>query len=75
RPFGVVRVVLDTPERELFRPRTAPLLWRAGAVLRRTARALEELGRDGALTTMLSNGNAEPPSEHRSAGSGQKNEV
>jgi 4-hydroxy-3-methylbut-2-en-1-yl diphosphate reductase len=53
RPFAVVRVVLDTPERELFRPGTAPLLWRAGAVLRRSARVLQTLGASGALNTML----------------------
>jgi 4-hydroxy-3-methylbut-2-enyl diphosphate reductase len=40
RPFAVVRVVLDTPERELFRPQMAPLALRAGRVLRQAARAL-----------------------------------
>lgn len=41
RPFAVVRVVLDTPQRELFRPQMVPFALRAGAVLRKTARALE----------------------------------
>lgn len=59
RPFAVVRVVLDTPERELFRPRTAPLLWQAGAVLRRTAKALQDLGADGTLNTLLRGGDVE----------------
>lgn len=41
RPFGVVRVVLDTPERELFRPQMVPHALRAGSVLRKTAAALQ----------------------------------
>lgn len=75
RPFAVVRIVLDTPEHELFRPQTAPLLWRAGAVLRNTARALEHLGRDGALNTMLRHGNAGRASHDGSERRGLESEV
>ncbi|MHB1468718.1 MAG: 5'-methylthioadenosine/S-adenosylhomocysteine nucleosidase family protein [Solirubrobacteraceae bacterium] len=75
RPFAVVRVVLDTPEHELFRPRTAPLLWRAGAVLRSVARALERLGCDGSLNTMLRDGNVGRPVEQGSARPDAESEV
>lgn len=75
RPFGVVRVVLDTPEHELFRPRTAPLLWRAGSVLRNTARALESLGSDGSLNTMLRYDKAGRAADQGSARRAQESEV
>jgi 4-hydroxy-3-methylbut-2-en-1-yl diphosphate reductase len=42
RPFAVVRVVVDTPEREVHRPlATANGIFRACAVLRRAVRPLE----------------------------------
>jgi len=42
RPFAVVRVVVDTPEREVHRPlATAGGILRASAVLRRAVRPLE----------------------------------
>jgi 4-hydroxy-3-methylbut-2-enyl diphosphate reductase len=42
RPFGVVRVVLDSPEHELLRPRAAAGAVRAARALRRVAGALHE---------------------------------
>jgi len=42
RPFGVVRVVLDSPEHELLRPRAAAGALRAALALRRVAGALHE---------------------------------
>jgi 4-hydroxy-3-methylbut-2-en-1-yl diphosphate reductase len=51
RPFGVVRIVLDTPERELFRPQMVPFALRAGSALRRTASALQrQVSRHGLHT-------------------------
>lgn len=45
RPFGVVRVVLDSPTHELFRPQAAAAAVRAARVLRRAAAAaLHEWG-------------------------------
>jgi 4-hydroxy-3-methylbut-2-enyl diphosphate reductase len=52
RPFAVVRVVLDTPQRELFRPQMVPLALRAGAVLRKTAGALQEAVSQHGLHTL-----------------------
>lgn len=75
RPFAVVRVVLDTPERELFRPGTAPLLWRAGGVLRSAARTLERLGVGGSLNTMLRHDNAGLGGQTGSERPGEKSEV
>jgi 4-hydroxy-3-methylbut-2-enyl diphosphate reductase len=43
RPFGVVRVVLDSPEHELLRPRAALGAIRAAWALRRVAGALQNL--------------------------------
>jgi 4-hydroxy-3-methylbut-2-en-1-yl diphosphate reductase len=42
RPFGVVRVVLDSPSHELLRPQAAAGAIRAGRALRRAAAALHE---------------------------------
>jgi 4-hydroxy-3-methylbut-2-enyl diphosphate reductase len=42
RPFGVVRVVLDSPSHELFRVRTVPHALRAASALRRVAGALHD---------------------------------
>jgi 4-hydroxy-3-methylbut-2-enyl diphosphate reductase len=42
RPFGVVRVVLDSPEHELMRPRAALGALRAARALRRVAGALHD---------------------------------
>jgi 4-hydroxy-3-methylbut-2-enyl diphosphate reductase len=42
RPFGVVRVVLDSPEHELLRVRAAAGALRAALALRRVAGALHE---------------------------------
>jgi 4-hydroxy-3-methylbut-2-en-1-yl diphosphate reductase len=42
RPFGVVRVVLDSPEHELMRVRAAAGALRAALALRRVASALHE---------------------------------
>jgi len=42
RPFGVVRVVLDSPEHELLRPQAALGALRAASALRRVASALHE---------------------------------
>jgi 4-hydroxy-3-methylbut-2-en-1-yl diphosphate reductase len=42
RPFGVVRVVLDSPSHELLRPQAALGAVRAARALRRVARALHE---------------------------------
>ncbi|HEY4898057.1 MAG TPA: hypothetical protein VII01_18450 [Solirubrobacteraceae bacterium] len=44
RPFGVVRVVLDSPEHELMRPRAAVGALRAAWALRRVAASLHDLG-------------------------------
>lgn len=60
RPFAVVRIVLDTPDRELFSPATAPLALRAGAVLRKAAAALQHGASQGGLHTLLRGGS---PSE------------
>ena len=43
RPFGVVRVVLDSPEHELLRPQAAAGALRAAWALRRVAGALHDL--------------------------------
>ena len=43
RPFGVVRVVLDSPEHELLRPRAAFGVVRAARALRSVAGALHDL--------------------------------
>ncbi len=43
RPFGVVRVVLDSPEHELMRPQAAFGALRAAWALRRVAGALHDL--------------------------------
>lgn len=56
RPFAVIRVVADTPAREV----TRPLLTLAGAAraalsLRKTAAALDELVREHGLHTILGN--------------------
>ena len=53
RPFGVVRVVLDTPERELFRPQMLPFALRAGAVLRKSAAVLQRRVSQAGLHTLL----------------------
>ena len=42
RPFGVVRVVLDSPSHELLRPQAAAGALRAARVLRSVARALHD---------------------------------
>jgi 4-hydroxy-3-methylbut-2-enyl diphosphate reductase len=42
RPFGVVRVVLDSPSHELFRLQSVPAALRALGALRRVAAALHE---------------------------------
>ena len=42
RPFGVVRVVLDSPEHELLRPQAAAGAIRAARALRRVAGALHD---------------------------------
>lgn len=48
RPFGVVRVVLDSPSHELLRPQAAAGAVRAGRALRRAAAvALHEWARQG----------------------------
>jgi hypothetical protein len=52
RPFGVVRVVLDTPDRELLRPQMVPVALRVGGVLRRTARTLQRLVSEHGLHTL-----------------------
>jgi 4-hydroxy-3-methylbut-2-enyl diphosphate reductase len=49
RPFAVLRVVVDTPERELLHLRTIPNGIRALAALRRAAPALEAWSRSVAL--------------------------
>jgi 4-hydroxy-3-methylbut-2-enyl diphosphate reductase len=42
RPFGVVRVVLDSPRHELLRVQAAPHALRAAGALRRVAAALHD---------------------------------
>jgi hypothetical protein len=42
RPFGVVRVVLDSPSHELMRPQAIGGALRAAKALRRVAGALHE---------------------------------
>jgi 4-hydroxy-3-methylbut-2-enyl diphosphate reductase len=42
RPFGVVRVVLDSPSHELLRPQAAAGAVRAARALRHVARSLGE---------------------------------
>jgi 4-hydroxy-3-methylbut-2-enyl diphosphate reductase len=42
RPFGVVRVVLDSPQHELLRPQAVPGAIRAARALRRVAGALHD---------------------------------
>jgi hypothetical protein len=56
RPFAVVRIVLDTPERELLRPQMIPLAFRAGGALRATAKALDALCARRRLRRLLSGG-------------------
>ncbi len=56
RPFAVVRIVLDTPDRELFRPGMVPLALRAGAALRKTAAVLQQGAYQGGLHTLLRDG-------------------
>jgi 4-hydroxy-3-methylbut-2-enyl diphosphate reductase len=47
RPFGVVRVVLDSPSHELLRPQAAAGAVRAARALREVARALHEWAQGG----------------------------
>jgi nucleoside phosphorylase len=47
RPFGVVRVVLDSPSHELLRPQAIGGALRAAGTLRRVAAALHEWGPEG----------------------------
>ena len=47
RPFGVVRVVLDSPSHELLRPQAVAGALRAARVLRTVAGALHEWAPDG----------------------------
>ena len=47
RPFGVVRVVLDSPTHELLRPQAAAGALRAARALRRVAAALHDWAPDG----------------------------
>jgi len=47
RPFGVVRVVLDSPSHELLRPGAAVGAARAARTLRRVARELSDFGTEG----------------------------
>jgi 4-hydroxy-3-methylbut-2-enyl diphosphate reductase len=49
RPFAVLRVVIDTPRRELFRLGAIPDSLRALATLRRIAPALEAWARAAIL--------------------------
>lgn len=56
RPFAVVRIVLDTPDRELFRLGMAPLALRAGSVLRRAAAVLQRQASQSELHTLLRGG-------------------
>ncbi len=56
RPFAVVRVVLDTPEQELLRARMIPAAIRAGDVLRRVARSIEEAAERLGLPTLFAAG-------------------
>ncbi len=72
RPFGVVRVVLDTPERELLRPQMLPLALRAGAVLRKTAAILQRRVSQSGLHTLLPGG---PPSVERGPTQSGESEV
>jgi 4-hydroxy-3-methylbut-2-enyl diphosphate reductase len=46
RPFGVVRVVLDSPEHELLRPQAAAGAIRAARALRKVAGALHDWAPD-----------------------------
>ena len=47
RPFGVVRVVLDSPAHELMRPQAAAGALRAAPALRRVAARPSRRGRPG----------------------------
>lgn len=71
RPFAVVRIVLDTPERELLRPQMIPLAFRAGTALRATAKALEALGVSHGLRRLLSGGE-QPVADGAGHGSGRE---
>lgn len=63
RPFAVIRVVVDTPSREVTRPLpTLAGAARAALSLRRTAAALEELVREQGAHTLLGGG-VRPASE------------
>lgn len=68
RPFAVVRVVLDTPERELLRPQMVPVALRAGAVLRKTASALQRRVSEHGLHTLWSDGQPGPPADRAPSG-------
>lgn len=72
RPFAVVRVVLDTPERELLRPQMVPTAVRAGAVLRRTAQAMQRVVVERGLHTLFG---SVPGEEHRRHLLGGESEV
>lgn len=53
RPFAVIRVVLDTPDKELLRPQMVPVALRVGAVLRRAAKALDAVASSDGLHTLF----------------------
>jgi 4-hydroxy-3-methylbut-2-enyl diphosphate reductase len=53
RPFGVVRVVLDSPSHELLRPQAVFGAWRAATALRRVAGALHGWTPGGGLQESL----------------------
>lgn len=56
RPFAVIRVVLDTPEKELLRPQMLPVALRVGAALRRAAKAIDVVAASDGLHTLFSGG-------------------
>ena len=68
RPFAVVRVVLDTPEKELLRVQMIPVALRAGAVLRRVARALDRVAGEHGLHRLFAGGAQSSGPERRGDG-------
>lgn len=68
RPFAVVRIVLDTPDRELLRPQMVPVALRTCAALRRAAKALDAAAHRHGLHTLFGAGARDVGAERGTVG-------
>lgn len=68
RPFAVVRIVLDTPEKELLRPQMVPVALRACATLRRVAKTLDAIAHQHGLHTLFGVGTVRAGAQQATGG-------